>query len=268
MKSVLFYSIGLVLIFSFTLEDKKPSHDGVIILEGKYQNRNIYISNPQGGSGVGYCTYEVRVNGDIITDEVNSKAFEIDLAQFALTTGEDVVIEIKHKGGCAPKVINPGGLRPKPTFVIEAIDLSKDGVLSWTTSNESGKLPFKIQQYKWNKWVDVGEVDGIGTADENLYNFKVQLTSGKNKFRVMQKNYEGNMKKSTSVEFESNKPQLTFLYNQRNKYVVFSDDTQYEIHDAYGRITKRGFGNKVPVSDLKKGDYYLSFDNLTSPFKR
>lgn len=258
----------LLSIMAFTMGKNDPYKEGVIILEGKYQNRNIYVANPYPDNGVGYCTYEVRVNGDIITDEVNGKAFEIDLQQFELTTGEEVVIEIKHKGGCAPKVLNPGGLRPKPTFITESIDLNNTGVLEWSTSNETGILDFVVQQYKWNKWVEVGQVSGKGTPDINHYNFEVRLTSGHNKFRVMQKNYEGKIKKSTSVELVSDIPKLTFIYNKRTKEIVFSSETQFEIHDVWGRMVKRGYGASVDVDNLNKGEYYLSFDNSTDTFQR
>lgn len=261
----------IAMSFSFNGDELKygdPSKDGVIILEGKYQNRNIYVTNPEGISGVGFCAYEVRVNGDVVTDEVNGQAFEIDLGQFDLVTGEEVTIEIKHKGGCAPFVLNPGGLKPKPTFNTEEISVNNDGVLTWTTSNEAGALDFKVQQYKWNKWIDVGEVSGKGTPELNSYAFMTSRTSGKNKFRVMQRNYEGKIKKSTSVEVVSNLPKLTFVYNSRSKEVVFSSKTQYEVIDAYGRALKRGYNSTIDVSSLSKGDYYLCFDNSTEQFSR
>ncbi|PJC62331.1 MAG: hypothetical protein CO022_05125, partial [Flavobacteriales bacterium CG_4_9_14_0_2_um_filter_32_27] len=54
------------------------SYAGVIVLEGHYQGKNLYVQNPFAGSGVGFCTFEVTINGDVTTDEVNSSAFEID----------------------------------------------------------------------------------------------------------------------------------------------------------------------------------------------
>jgi hypothetical protein len=125
-----------------------------------------------------------------------------------------------------------------------------------------------VQQYKWNKWVTIGQVNGIGTPSQNDYNYLVPLTSGNNKFRVMQKNYEGKIKKSISVELISELPKLTFIYNKRTKEVVFSSETQFEVHNEYGKIVKRGFSSTVDVSNLKKGNYYLSFDNCTDEFMR
>lgn len=253
-------AVGMLMSFNSDINDPR---EGVIILEGKYQNRNIYVANPYPENGVGYCTYEVRVNGEVIPDEVHGKAFEIDLKQFQFKTGEKVVIEIKHKNGCAPKVLNPAGLKPKPTFNIESIKLDPLGVLTWSTSNEAGALDFIVQQFKWNKWVDVGQIAGIGNPAIHNYLFKVQLISGDNKFRVIQRNYEGKIKKSTSVTLKSEIPKLTFIYNKRTKEVVFSLPTQYEVHDVFGRLVKRGYGEVINVSNLEKADYYLSYDSST-----
>ena len=41
-----------------------------LIIEGKYQNKNVYIQNGFGTNGVGFCAKEVKVNGQITTDEV------------------------------------------------------------------------------------------------------------------------------------------------------------------------------------------------------
>ena len=97
---------------------------GVIALEGTYQQKNIYVSNSMAGSGAGFCTYEIIVNGDISTDEVQSSAFEIDLSLYQLAFGDEVSIQIKHKDGCTPKVLNPDVLTPMPTFETISIDLS------------------------------------------------------------------------------------------------------------------------------------------------
>ena len=70
---------------------------GTIILEGNYQGKSIYVQNPFSGTGVGFCTYEVKVNGKVTTDEINSSAFEIDLANFQLEIGSELTIQIKLK---------------------------------------------------------------------------------------------------------------------------------------------------------------------------
>lgn len=43
-------------------------------------------------------------------------------------------------------------------------------------------------------------------------------------------------------------------------------ETMYEIYDQYGNIVKKGFGNKVDVSNLPKGGYFLNYDNKMGEF--
>src|SRR2546430_1080066 len=98
----------------------------VLLLEGRYQNKNLYIQNALGASGVGFCAYEVKVNGQVTTDETQSTAFEIDLSSFKLEMGEKVTIEIIHKEDCKPKVLNPEVLKPKPTFEVDNISVNAE----------------------------------------------------------------------------------------------------------------------------------------------
>jgi len=247
---------------SIDLSHISKDRQGVIVLEGKYQNRNIYVTNAITELGVGFCAYEIRVNGELITDEINSSAFEIDLSHYELKQGDDVVIEIRHKTGCTPKVINPGGLKPMPTFVTKNITIDDNGFLEWITEGEFGCLPFVVEQYKWNKWVPIGEVQGKGSIGINNYAFHVDFVSGENKIRVVQYG-EQKTKKSKSVTYVSDKPAPTFIYNKKTQKVVFSEETSYEVFDKFGRLLKRGYGDTVDVNDLPKDDYWLSFDNTS-----
>ncbi|MCS6955620.1 MAG: hypothetical protein NZM44_04625, partial [Candidatus Calescibacterium sp.] len=116
-----------ILIFSSMM-----MYGGVLIVEGKYQNKNIYVQNSYGVSGVGFCVVAVYVNGKLTNDEIHSTAFEIDLSQFKLRYGQEVTIKIVHKDGCPPpRVLNPDALHPIPTFEIIAISMTPDGLLKW-----------------------------------------------------------------------------------------------------------------------------------------
>ena len=48
--------------------------------------------------------------------------------------------------------------------------------------------PFIIQQYKWNKWVNIGEVNGTGGRQMNTYSFQADLHFGLNRIRVKHAN--------------------------------------------------------------------------------
>ena len=239
---------------------------GTIILEGNYQGKNIYVQNPFSGTGVGFCTYEVKVNGDVTTDEINSSAFEIDLANFQLQIGDKVVVTLKHKDDCKPKVLNPEVLKPKSTFDIIFMDIDKDGLYTWSSKGETGKLPYVVEQFRWNKWIKVGEVEGIGTSEQNDYSFKITPHSGENLFRVKQVDYTAKPRYSKSARFRSEAPEVSFSPLKVSKDLTFTAETMFEIYDSYGNIVKKGFANVVDCSNLKKGIYYINFDNKTDKF--
>lgn len=258
----------LLFCLVFTACLVKAQTGSVLVVEGRYQLKNVFIQNGFAASGVGYCAYQVKVNGQVTTDEVNSSAFEIDLASLKLQVGDKVVIEIAHKEGCSPKVLNPDALKPKPTFDIVSINISQEGLLTWTTKNEFGSLPFIIEQYKWNKWVLVGEVSGEGTPEQHSYKFKVNPHSGENKFRIKQIGFGFQPRYSTHVTMTSLMDKPTYQVAKDSKSISFSSETAYEIYDFYGNVVKKGFGNNIDISNLNKGKYYLCYDNLVTEIEK
>lgn len=235
---------------------------GTLVMEGNYQGKNLFIQNPFSEAGVGFCVYEVTVNDQIATDEINSSAFEVDMANFGLKIGDKVSVKIKHKDGCTPLVLNPEVLRPKSTFDIVKQEIGTDGTYSWTTANETGELPFIVEQKRWNKWVKVGEVPGTGTPGEHSYSFKVTPHSGENTFRVKQVDLSKKARFSQSVTHtNASVAPITWSPAKPKDEILFSGNTLYEVYDQYGNIVKRGYANKIDVSSLKKDLYYLNYDN-------
>lgn len=255
----------LIIVFVLSLF-VIAGYAGTLVVEGKYQNKNVYVQNFFGGSGVGFCAYEVKVNGNITTDEVNSSAFEIDLAELKLKYGDKVTIEIMHKDGCQPKVLNMEDLKPKPSFEVLTMNITSSGLLKWTTKNEAGALPYIVEQFKWNKWVPVGEVDGQGTPESHEYSFQVTTHSGENKFRVKQIGLGSTPRYSNNVVLNSmiEKPKFEIKATSLN----FSYETGFEVYDSYGLVVKKGFGKDVKIDNLEKGKYYLCYDNQITEFNK
>lgn len=239
-----------------------------IVIEGIFQGKNLYVMNPFTSSGVGFCVFEVTINGKTSTDEINSSAFEIDLSVFQFNIGDKIVVDIKHKDNCIPKVLNPEVLKPKSTFTVSLIEVGKDGTLSWMTTGEAGKLTYVVEQYRWNKWVKVGEIDGKGTPSSNSYSAKVSPHSGNNKFRVKQVDYTKKPRYSTEANYKSMAPAVSITSKKYEAEITFSGETMYEIYDYYGNLALKGVGDKVNISGLKKGDYFINFDNTMDQFKK
>ena len=259
MKNILFL-VSIVSCLCFNAQSNETS----IIHEGHYQGKNLYVQNPFSGSGVGFCVIAVYVNGDVTTDQVNSSAFEIDFSTLSLKVGAPVTVKIQHKLDCLPKVLNPEVLRPRSTFDALSIEVSGDQILKWKTVNEQGKLTYIIEQYRWSKWVKVGEVDGNGEETEQSYEFKLTPHSGENKFRVKQIDYTGKPRISPNASYlDPAIAEITIPNPKVKDNLEFTGETLYEIYDTYGNLVKKGFGQSIGVNNLKKGLYYINYDSKT-----
>lgn len=240
-------------------------------IEGTYLGKNLYIQNPENEEGFGFCVTKVTVNGDLLPSGYSANAFEIDFKLFNIAIGEPLFIVIEHNSGCTPKILNPEVLLPESTFDIQQISVSSTGELVWSTLNENGKLPFFIEQFRWNKWVQVGEVSGKGTVAANKYEFKVIPHSGENILRVSQVDHTGNKRTSKEVKFNSQQKVITKGSTIVKSKIYFTEDSQpantrYEIFDVYGNIIKKGTDSSVDCSNLLKGAYYINYDNKTEKF--
>lgn len=201
------------------------------------------------------------------TDEIASSAFEINLAVYNFKVGDELTIDIKYKNGCKPMVLNPEVIYPKASFQLTNLDVTSNKII-WSTTNEIGKLPFIIEQYRWNKWIKVGFVNGKGGAGPNNYSAVVRLNSGKNRFRLKQTDMQGNKKLSKEIEYSNPIPAVTFSPNKVDSEITFSAETMYEIYDEFGAIVVKGFSNKINCGNLKKGKYYLNYDNKMEEFTK
>jgi len=240
-------------------------------IEGTYQGKNLYVQNPMDDDGFGYCATKVTVNGDILPGGTNMGAFEIDFANFNIAIGEPVFIVIEHNDGCKPKILNPEVLLPRSTFVVTSISVTPAGKLTWQTTSEQGKLPYIIEQYRWNKWVTVGEVQGKGTPGTNSYEFSVSPHSGENTVRVVQIDHSGQKRTSKEVKFQSTVAVVAKSPVKVKDVINFTAngqavETRYEIYDAYGNIVKKGVGSSVNCQNLLSGAYYINFDNVNEKF--
>ncbi len=231
-----------------------------IEIKGTYQGENLYVKNPFAASGVGFCVYEVTVNGMTTTDEINSSAFEIDLTLFGFRIGEQITVTIKYKEGCTPRVLNTEVLSPRATFEVEDVKIEGESLV-WTSRNESGPLPYYVEQFRWNKWITVGEAEGKGVQGAHRYSVPLRFHTGENRFRIRQTDSRRNNKYSAELTHKSNKPPVAFTISVGGNEIVFSQPTMYEVYDNYGRIVFKGYGERAKISTLEKGRYYLNFDN-------
>ena len=265
MKCALFFVLTVLLSFGNASANKEIRIDGI------FQGVNLYIMNPFATSGVGFCITQITVNGTPALDDTNRSSIELNLSAYRLVKGEKITIVITHKEGCTPKVLNKDALMPKSTFKLIASKFDKAGSFSFTTQGESGSLTFIVEQFKWKKWVAVGSVEGKGTSGQNVYNVKVPLHSGINKFRIKQTDYTKKPYYSQEVTYNNLAPEVTFKPGNNGETtgkITFSRLTSYEIYDYYGKRMDKGSAAAVDVSRYPKGTYFINYDCKCESFEK
>jgi hypothetical protein len=242
--------------------EAKTDTSTCLVFTTRYNGKNIYIQNPFIGTGQGFCVTKVEVNGKAIDDQISSSAFEIKLSNLELELGDSVVMKIYHKGDCQPKMLNPEPISRKSTYNIEEIEIINDS-LKWTTTNEESPMTFLVEQFRWCKWLKVGEQDGVGIDILNSYSVDVSpfLTTGINKFRVKQIDYSGVPRISPVAIIETDIGAVKILSIEK-KTLNFSEVTMYEVYDFYGNMVKKGMDNFIDLSNLEKGQYKLNYDSI------
>jgi hypothetical protein len=264
---------GLILVISVFTSIVCWGQAKFLSIEGYYQGTNVIVSNPPLSDGYGYCVYKVTVNGDILPATIQMANFEIDFALFRLKKGDKVFIVLEHAENCVPRFMNPQVLLPKSTFECTSIVCDNYGLLKWSTKGEDGVLDFKVEQYRWDRWVEVGFVKGAGTRENHSYTFQITPHSGKNTIRVSQTDNTGTTRSSKQVSFNSSLPKVKKTPARVSDYVYFkangkSVKTKFEIYDAYGNLLKTGFSDSIDCKNLVNGIYFINYDNTSEKFIR
>lgn len=263
-NSTLVILIGLMLISGGNLIADE------MLLKGIYQGKDLYIINPMSDAGEEYCAYEVTINGTKFDDVINSSAFRIYLDFAGLEFGQEYTVAIQHHENCTPKLVNPEVLKPLCTFSIINTDLGYNDVLKFTTDNESGKLTFFVEEYRWGKWLETAKIPGEGGPGTRDYSVKVRPFSGENKYRVYQIDHLNRKFYSDEIVYNLEREKITIStsLSKVGKEIVFSTVTRYVVVNEFGEELISGNGDVVDVSNLKKGVYFLNYENEYVVFKK
>lgn len=259
--------ILLFLFFAFSVNCLGQ----ILSVSGYYEGMNLFVSNPVKNDGYGYCINKVLVNGNVLPASIQTDYFEIDLTLFNLKKGDEVFIELEHGEGCTPSFVNPEVLLPFSTFEVVSISANSQGKISWTTKNESGKLTYLVEQFKWDRWVVAAEVLGKGAKTTNQYSIDILPTSGYNKVRVAQVDNTGQKRHSKTVGFTSTKKSVKKTPSKVKSNLYFKTDgvlvkTKFELYDAFGNLLKKGYGHTIDCTELLNGIYNINYDNKSEKF--
>ncbi|OIP00711.1 MAG: hypothetical protein AUJ98_06765 [Bacteroidetes bacterium CG2_30_33_31] len=257
-----FASIIFFLIFCLALSAQTDS----IYLKGKYFESNLYVFNPSVGDNFSVCMYVI--NGDSIYNELKSNAIEIDFQLLGIQIEADVEIIIYFDSLFPPLVVNPEVIQSPQKFKFSKPRIKKD-IMSWRVYGDVSDYPIEVQQFKWNFWRVIEEIDPLDTVENNTYSAQLIPHSGDNKFRVKTINLADEVVYSKDIEYRS--PNVTKVDIKELKIkneLQFSSETEYEIYTLDGVMLLSGRDRYVDVSKLDTGEYWVNFDNQTAKIKK
>lgn len=271
MKLKLNFKNFILLTIYFLALKKANSQDKQFSIEGSFQGKNLFVRNPPQSDGFGFCVSKVLVNGEILPASIQNSNFEINFSLFEIKKGEKVFVVLSHAEGCEPEFLNAEILLPKSTFECVAITAEKDGFINWQTKAENGSLDFIIEQYRWGRWVEAGQVKGNGTNQLNEYTFQLSPNSGLNKVRVSQIDNSGEKRSSKETSFQSQVIKVKMAPAKVTANLYFKGNgksvkTKFEVYDAFGNLLKLGYSEKVDCRNLVNGVYFVNFDNTSEKF--
>jgi len=234
-----------------------------IEFDGTYQGEEIYVQNPYNSETKTYCISKVIINNNALSkDVISSSAFPISFEGYKV--GDYVNVKIIHPDGCTPRVLNADALKANSTTELVSIKV-EGNTIKWTTKNESSQEPFIVERFKNNKWSPLGKVIGKGAGGFNNYSFEVSHYSGKNRYRIKQRN-ASRWKFFMPVEHFNDAEPVTFFPQRVKDVLFFSIKAEYEIFDSFGSLVKKGIAENVNLEDIEPGVYYLNIDNRTEKF--
>lgn len=241
-----------------------------MVFSGAYQGKDLFLMNPMLEYGTEYCISDVKVNDMNYPHTLKTGAFRIQLSEFELDYGEEFTVIIKHEEYCLPTLINPEVLQPLSTYKLIDYELGYDNMLLFTTDNESGKLKFIVEEYRWGQWVKLDEIDGKGGPGRNTYQVKIYPFNGNNVFRIYQTDhlYQRNYSQELSIPYQTER--ITILSNLRRirNTIEFSDKTRFFIINQFGEVLLSGYSDTVDVSELRRGEYFVRYDNVYDVFRK
>jgi len=258
--------MNIRLIFVFFLFISTIASSQKLNIQGVFTGTNVYMVNPFVDSEDRFTIDSISINDKEYTENLESSAFEIDLIHMGFKLGDNLRFSIYYKDSIKPSILNIDAIKALSSFKMGKAYVAKDLFLNWQCSNELGSLPFSVQQYRWNKWVTVGQLRGVGTSGINHYKLKVPVHSGENMFRIHQVDYTEKDNYSDTIRYKSVLKPVQLVSKKVKTQLKFSAPTQFQIFDLFGNLIYDGYGGEVRFDDLIPGKYYVNFDNTIGEF--
>lgn len=253
MKKILLPILLLTAVNAFAQEEEAVLED--VSAWGKYTGENVYVLNPS-ENGV-FSVQEVTVDGKPYAFNRESNAFEVNLEGHALN--DFVFVKVTCLPNTHPVIVNSESLVRESEFSLPSFVFNKKSkLLEWKATELDAACTYRLEQMLYGKWITVKK---LGRPNEMISeNYLPVQISGMNMFRIVQSDAAGNELSSPVIKLKSPNKKVYLQTDRVKDYIEFTAVTHYELYDANGGFIKRGTAQKINVTDLAKGTYWVNFD--------
>ena len=147
--------------------------------------------------------------------------------------------------------------------VTDSVFISVKGI-GWLSTHPETVNTFSVQQYRWNKWVNIVELNS--EPDKKYYLFPVTFHGGENKFRIVYAMKDGKEITSKEYIYEDPLTKKSPDFTIEQEMIILSDTCAYEVYDKFGNIKLKGKAKKFSIKELEPDVYYLNYGNVTTEF--
>ncbi|PCH95451.1 MAG: hypothetical protein COB85_04510 [Bacteroidetes bacterium] len=147
--------------------------------------------------------------------------------------------------------------------------INESGLIKWYLNPDANLEDYRIQQHKWNKWVDMGGVDPTALKGDYC-EFQVKLFAGNNIFRLRKK---GRAKKRVPpveifVKLQDLKSSVSWSFNADETIIEITEEAMYEIFNEAGNLVDKGTSAEIDISGLAVGGYYFNYALFMDSFQK
>jgi hypothetical protein len=255
--------IFIILTFLFGTTILLSAKDSYF--RGFYHGENVFIRNPYLGADTGFCIEEIYLNGDLLAENPDISAYEIDLAQLELDSR--VVIRIVHHENCQPELANPEVIQEDLEFRWLKVYVDANQIL-WITTKESKDGFYIVEKDTPEGWISVDTVDTKGGIFINQHNIEPDHIQGDNLYRVQYHDPKIEVKYSETFNYYSDKEEISYAIDEENWIIEFTAEVSYMVYNNNSRIVKRGKDVSCNIQRLPRGKYLIKYDGKEAYFEK
>ncbi|WP_375578808.1 hypothetical protein ABWH96_17560 [Marivirga tractuosa] len=254
---------SFLIFLCFCLSSAVEAKDSYF--RGFFHGENVFVRNPYLGQDAGFCIEKIYLNGELVVENPEISAFEIDMQDLEMDTR--VVIRIVHHDDCQPELTNPEVIENDLKFSWLKVYVDEDQII-WITTKESKEGFYIVEKNMDDGWMPLDTIKTKGGIFINQHSIELDHIQGDNLYRVQYHDPKMEVNFSESFNFYSDKEEISHAIDEDNWIIEFTQEVSYLLYNDNSKIIKRGKDVSCDIRKLPKGQYMIKYDGKKVYFEK